>query len=450
MPGMPTATTRSFLAFLLFAATACAGHSTPSGRWEGAASAFGASAPLTIDFSRGSHGELTARVSMTSETLWVDHPLEEVRAGSGRIHFEIAARDRGNARFDGTLRGDTIRGRMVRGRNVVGIVLHRTGITPAKSYNTIATDFTSRDGTRIRGELLIPRNATANTPAIVFLHGSGEHSREDVRFYADLFARNGFVALLADKRRYGRNPGDYNYHRLADDALAGIARLKRSPVVDPSRIGVLGISEGGWVAPIVAARDSALAFVIALVPTGHTYAENAIYQTSLKLQAAGATREEIATYASSIKRVNDYVLGLSRGQSVPSTVLKSLQLALDSARRIPALRISDLPSLLPAAGDLGEFRWQALDFDPVPYWKDVKSPVLLVVGELDRNADPRSVHQKIVPAIRSRVKTSVVEYEGVAHDLMVVRDSTHFFFPYPPHGYLDTLTRWAKGVTSRN
>ncbi len=387
---------------------------------------------------------------MTSETLWVDHPLEQVREGSGRIHFEIAARDRNIARFDGTLRGDTIRGRIVRGQNVVGVVLHRTGMTPAKSYNTVPTDFTSPDGTHIRGEILVPRNATANAPAIVFLHGSGEHSREDMRFYADLFARNGFVALLADKRRFGRNPGDYNYQRLADDALAGIAELKRSPVVDPSRIGVLGISEGGWVAPIVAARDSALAFVIALVPSGHTYAENAIFQASLRLEAAGATREEVTTYRSAIKRVNDYVRGLSRGLSMPSTVLKSLQLALDSARRIPALRISDLPSLLPRAGDLQEFRWQALDFDPVPYWKGVKAPVLLVVGELDRNADPRSVQEKIVPAIRGRVKTSVVRYEGVAHDLMVVRDSTHFFFPYPPRGYPDTLTRWAEGVMSHN
>lgn len=423
---------------------ACRDESRLPGRWEGVGRTLGAEAPLTIDFDKRK-GALHAFLSIRSEVLWTGYPMQKLQLIGDTILFELPASD-GNGRFTGLLRGDTIHGRVEKGGRAVDVLLHRSGPGRAEPYFRNVVRFASRDRTSLSGEILIPKVRAGALPGIIFLHGSGVQSREDLRFYADIFSRNGFASLIMDKRRFGAGgKGHYSFPDLAADARAGIEILRNAPAVDPDMVGLLGISEGAWIAPLVGASDTALAFVIGIVPAGNTYAQNGIYQKSLRIEQGGATPEQVATYRSLAERLNTYVRHLKRGRRPVQGEYEALQKLLDSLRRIEVFRSSDLPRRVPTLSDMNHPRWMMLDFDPITYWRAVKAPVLLVTGEMDRYADPRAVPERILPVMQNRERVTWLSYSGVGHDLMVTPDTARFFFPHPPEGYPDTLVNWARG-----
>src|SRR5205085_2653506 len=107
--------------------------------------------------------------------------------------------------------------------------------------------------------LEVPR-IPGRLPAVVIVHGSGMSDRRNAwtTAYADALARRGIVVLYPDKRGSGSSDGDWrtaSFADLAGDASAGVALLRARPDVDPSRIGAIGFSQGGYVVSILAAED---------------------------------------------------------------------------------------------------------------------------------------------------------------------------------------------------
>jgi hypothetical protein len=99
-------------------------------------------------------------------------------------------------------------------------------------------------------------------PAVVFVHGGGPATREGLIHQAEQMARSGIVAVVYDKRRVDYSALHRNYRQLADDALAMVRLLRARPDVDPDRVGLWGISEGGWVVPLAASRSPEVGFAI--------------------------------------------------------------------------------------------------------------------------------------------------------------------------------------------
>jgi dipeptidyl aminopeptidase/acylaminoacyl peptidase len=119
------------------------------------------------------------------------------------------------------------------------------------------------------GTLLRPAGE-GHYPGIVLLHGSGPGPRQQLRMFAERFARLGFAALIFDKRGSGASEGSWTEESLddlADDALAATAFLKVQPGIDSDRVGIWGISQAGWVIPHAAARAPGT-FAFAIVVTG--------------------------------------------------------------------------------------------------------------------------------------------------------------------------------------
>ena len=110
----------------------------------------------------------------------------------------------------------------------------------------------------------------------MLLHGSHGPWLESEIAAGSLLARAGLVVLLFDKRDVDdaqELPHRYTLDQLTGDAAAAVAWLRRRPEVDPRRVGIFGVSEGGWVAPHLAARLPSIAFVITLSAPGLSYAE---------------------------------------------------------------------------------------------------------------------------------------------------------------------------------
>jgi hypothetical protein len=123
-------------------------------------------------------------------------------------------------------------------------------------------------GVTLAGSIVLPDTSPVRA-AVVFIHGSGRQAR-DVAL-ATRFANAGIAALVYDKRGAGRSGGEYegnqsvsemNISLLADDAVAALDRLSRHPALQGVRVGVAGISQAGWIAPIAARRSTVVRFLV--------------------------------------------------------------------------------------------------------------------------------------------------------------------------------------------
>ncbi|MEU6714684.1 prolyl oligopeptidase family serine peptidase [Nonomuraea sp. NPDC046802] len=123
--------------------------------------------------------------------------------------------------------------------------------------------FRGSGGLVLRGSVISPARGRPGRPGVVLVHGAGTGTpREKLLGEAVAFARQGLSVLIYDKRSEGYSLFDRSYAQLAEDALGAVATLRGQPGVDPAKVGIWGLSEGGWVAPIAASRSKDIAFVI--------------------------------------------------------------------------------------------------------------------------------------------------------------------------------------------
>lgn len=129
--------------------------------------------------------------------------------------------------------------------------------------NARAIHFSHRD-LRLAGTLYTPHDAAGRLPAVILAHGSGAVDRFGgpwVTFFTDL----GFAVLAYDKRGVGESAGDWRtatYVELAEDLEAAVDWLAKQPEVDPGRLGIHATSQSGWYAPLAAAHDPRVRFLI--------------------------------------------------------------------------------------------------------------------------------------------------------------------------------------------
>ncbi|MGO1053506.1 dienelactone hydrolase family protein [Crossiella sp. CA198] len=148
------------------------------------------------------------------------------------------------------------------------------------------TSFT-RDGLSFPAIVTSP-GTPGRHPAVVLISGSGATEADNMLPEAQAFARAGIVALTYRKRTEGYSKVHRDYTQLADDALAGMTQLlKNRPDVDPARIGLLGFSEGGWVAPLAATRSDAVKFLITVGANGLTPARQETWAVANRVRWHG-------------------------------------------------------------------------------------------------------------------------------------------------------------------
>lgn len=136
---------------------------------------------------------------------------------------------------------------------------------PGLPADLVAQDVTFRGGggLELHGSVISPANARTGRAGIVLAHGAGAGTpRTKLLAEAVAVARQGMSVLIHDKRSAGYSLFTRSYSQLADDTLAAVDLLGRQPGVDPRKVGVLGLSEGAWVAPLAATRSADIAFVV--------------------------------------------------------------------------------------------------------------------------------------------------------------------------------------------
>ncbi|MFN8547005.1 MAG: alpha/beta hydrolase [Candidatus Eisenbacteria bacterium] len=160
---------------------------------------------------------------------------------------------------------------------------------PADSVRLAATLYTPRATASDAGT---PEHREARA-GVVVLHGSGTNDRAELRHagFLDCLLDAGLVVLDFDKRGIGGSGGSYSdapdLTERAADGDAAVRFLRGRPEVDPGRVGIWGISQGGWVGEIMAARDPSLAFAILVSAPGVSPVMQTLYQRMEELREGG-------------------------------------------------------------------------------------------------------------------------------------------------------------------
>jgi uncharacterized protein len=161
------------------------------------------------------------------------------------------------------------------------------------AFDVIETTFEGV-GVKLVGRLVLPKSG-GRTAIVVLIHGSETDSARDWNPLQRLFPAEGVGAFVYDKRGTGGSGGKYtqDFNLLADDAVAAMREARRLAGVRAGRIGYMGGSEGGWVAPMAAAR-APVDFVIVGYGLAFSVIDEDQQEVALEMRLKGHSPEEIA------------------------------------------------------------------------------------------------------------------------------------------------------------
>ncbi len=270
-------------------------------------------------------------------------------------------------------------------------------------------------GIKLAGTLTIPPGK-GPFPAVLLITGSGPQDRDESLMghkpflvLADYLTRKGIAVLRADDRGVGKSGGKFAEATTADfatDAEAGVAFLKSRPDVDLRHIGLIGHSEGGVIAPMVAARNSDVAFIVMMAGSGVPGDDIIVAQSVLIAEASGVSHEA----AQKVGADERELLTLVKSESDSATLEKKLREKL--AGKVPAAQMDMQIKAVTSAW----FRY-FLSYDPAPTLAKVHCPVLAINGEKDTQVPPKVN----LPAIRKALEAGrnrnfeLIEFPGLNH-----------------------------------
>jgi hypothetical protein len=211
--------------------------------------------------------------------------------------------------------------------------------------------------------------------AIVALHGAGEGTK-DAALYAhlhELLPPAGIGVVSFDRRGEGESTGDSSRGRFelqVEDTLTVIRAL------DVERVGLWGISQGGWIGPLAAAASDEVAFLVLVASTGVTPSEQMMYAVERQLRLAGYGEDVVSRALDLRRRFEDWVH--TRAPEPDEQLAAELWAGVDepwwSQVWLPPTLLDEESCRL----------WiEEMDFDPRPSFAQVRVPTLLFYGEAD-------------------------------------------------------------------
>ena len=283
-------------------------------------------------------------------------------------------------------------------------------------------------GVRLSATITVPGPASAST-GLVLIGGSGPSDRHNDGFFdllRDHLASAGVAVLAYDKRGAGRSTGDWataTVDDLAADAAAAVAALQARPRVTPGTVGVLGHSEGGWVALRLCARLATLRHLIINSCPAVSFAESEAYA----LTRAGAEPDKAAALIAQLTAAVQAGLGYEEGQRILA--------ACEHEPWYPALAAGGFSLDAAAWSQLGAWG----HYDPGPDLDQLTTPTLAIFGGNDPLVPVQaSITRLRDTAARTARPQQITVFPGAGHRMQAGTS--------PAPGYLTCLSTWSHGL----
>ncbi len=349
-------------------------------------------------------------------------PVEAATYKNGSLRLEVKSI---KGVFEGILKADskTIDGKWKQAGLDLPLVLNRIDKAPdlhrkqdpVKPYPYVEEEvaYENKEAeVKLAGTLTFPRSG-GPFPTVMLITGSGQQNRDEEIFghrpflvLSDYLTRQGIAVLRVDDRGVGGSTGNVSQATtwdFAGDVLAGVKYLKSRKEIDPTRIGLIGHSEGGLIAPLVAVRSSDVAFIVMMAGPGLTGEEILYLQSDLIARAEGASNETIARNEVLMKKTFSIVKEEQNNTVAEEEIRKLLKAEManmsEEEKKYSGYSEANLDAQIKPI--LSPWMRFFLTYDPKPTLTEVKCPVLAIDGEKDLQVPPEENLRAIEDALEA-------------------------------------------------
>lgn len=408
-----------------------------TGQWNGVLNVQGTQLRIVINISKTIDG-FTSTVDSPDQGA-KDIPVNSTTFENNTLKFAVTKL---LLEYTGTLDADgkNITGTLTQGGGSLPLEFSRDNVEketvkrtqdPIEPYPYYSEDvkfMNEKAGIELAGTLTLP-NKNGKFPVVVLITGSGPQNRnEEIMNHrpflvlSDHLTRNGIGVFRYDDRGVADSKGDFKSATSLDfalDAEAAVDYLKTRKEVDNKKIGLTGHSEGGYIAPMIAARNNDISFIVMLAGPGITGKEIVLLQTELIEKASGVSEEEVKITINMYKGVFDIIKKNDNEDKIKSEVKSFVE-----------QQYAEHPEMLNSSGEVDDKMIEQmisvysspwfkffLEYDPASDLEKVTIPVLAIIGEKDLQVPPKINLEATTKALNKagNTKFKTKELPGLNH-----------------------------------
>lgn len=461
---------RAILVVIVLASSISASYaeSRVAGHWEGHIEIPGQPLVIKVDLAV-KDADWSGTVDIPAQSA-EDLPLSDIHIEEEGAEVNVKFSIRGvpgNPTFDGQLENEVISGRFTQGvatfsfrlsREVVAGPVRPQEPKPPFPYQIEEVGF-QNGAVSLAGTLTIPPG-TGPFPAVLLISGSGLQDRDETVFghkpfwvLADHLSRAGIAVLRVDDPGIGEStphPKPPTTADFATDVEAGVAFLRQDNRVGP--VGLIGHSEGGLVASIVASRQNEVDFVVLMAGPGVPGAELLLKQNARIFDAMGIADERKQNLLTLVNQLftiltSDMTEDEMR-QQVDEIVRQQFEI-----NGVPAAQQDETQVQAAVEQALNPWMRYFLAFDPRPALTAIKVPVLALNGELDVQVDVEQNLTAIAAALEKGGNRNVTVHRLPNHNHLFQHAKTGLVNEYATieetisPEVLDLIRDWVLSVT---
>ncbi|MDT7830463.1 alpha/beta fold hydrolase [Pricia sp. S334] len=407
-----------------------------TGQWHGLLEIPGSPLRLVLNIEKSDSGYTTTLDSPDQGAKGI--PVDTTTFTNGKL--DLAATVLGLT-YTAELVDDTLKGTFRQGGLTLPLEMSREAIeAPQRNrpqepkepfpYYTEAIRFKNPEADiELAGTLTLPKE-TGKYPVVVLISGSGPQDRNEelaghrpFLVIADHLTRNGIGVLRFDDRGVGESTGDFKKATspdFASDVESALDYLKTRKDIDTDHIGLIGHSEGGVVAPMVAAESDDVSFIVLMAGTGIPGSDILAMQGKLIEKAAGKSDADVERSAAIRKKIIDMTLASTDVQQLRDDLTNYLKGETDNA---------ESQDLIPQGMDVDQFIKSQVDFmatpwmvyflrhDPAKILENVECPVLAINGSKDLQVPAKENLSAIGDALEKagNEEVTLIELPGLNH-----------------------------------
>jgi len=442
-----------------------------TGDWNGALKVGGMQLRLVFHITKTDAGYLATMDSPDQGAKGI--PMSKVTYENQILTVEMAA---ANINYSGTFDNpETVTGTFNQGGQSFPLVLTRKAIekveakrpqNPVKPYPYYSEEVTFmnvKDSIKLAGTLTLPKKE-GKFPVVVMITGSGPQNRDEELMghkpflvIADYLTRNGIGVLRYDDRGCYESKGNFakaTTNDFATDVDAAVNYLKTRKDIDSKKIGLIGHSEGGIIAPIVASKNKSVSYIVLMAGTAIPGSELLLRQQDLIGRASGMKDDDLKTAA----ELNTHIYKLvDEYKNTDTLKAKISNYLVDEAKKHPEMKMPEGKTVndiieLQLSQLMSPWMLNFIRYNPAPALEKVTCPVLAINGDKDLQV-PANVN---LPAIEKALKKggnkkgTIKELPGLNHLFQECKTGLPTEYGEIEQTVspvaLDVMASWIKGV----
>jgi uncharacterized protein len=406
-----------------------------TGEWNGALSVQGIKLRLVFHISKTDAGYAATMDSPDQGATGI--PVTRVNFENPNLAIVM---ENLKLEYSGVLTGNSIKGTLKQAGMSFPLDLSREKIEkkvvihpqepkePFPYYPEEVTFINKKDQITLAGTLTLPAKE-GKFPAVVLITGSGPQNRDEELLghkpflvLSDYLTRNGIAVLRFDDRGTFGSMGNFKTATsddFATDVESAVSYLLSRKEINKKKIGLLGHSEGGIIAPIVAGRMKEVRFIVLMAGTAIRGDQLLLIQQDLIARASGMKEEEIKQSSAFNKGAFDLIVQSGSNEDLTGALTDYMKKAMQNtpASEKPS-GMSDDDFIKMALAQLNNpWMLHFIRYNPAPALEKVKCPVLALNGEKDLQVPPKVNLEGIRQSLEKgrNKKVTIVEFPGLNH-----------------------------------